>query len=217
MRRKRAFLSLAASAAGLAAALAIGACGGDSAPPQQIDLQTQTTAVEELSKADFIEEADARCQEANSAIERLVENGEGFTGSGEIADLRQVVLEDLRELGPPSEDRATLDQFLTALEAQVEAGQRIALAIERDEDTTEFEADLEDARADAQTAAEEYGFKECGAEITATDTTSPTDSSGSVPVTPAPAEPAPAPAPSTGGGGTDGGGGTGGGGGVGIP
>jgi hypothetical protein len=213
----RAFLVLVA---GAAAALALGACGGDATPEQQIDLQTETTASAELSKADFIDEADARCAEANTAIETMVENGEGFTGSGEIADLRQVVLEELKELGPPSEDRATLDQFLTALEQQVEAGKKIALAIERDEDTTQFESELEDARADAETAASEYGFKECGSPVTATDTGTGTgagtsDSTGVVPVTPAPA-PAPAPAPDSGGTGDTGGGGTGGGG-VGIP
>jgi len=206
MGRMRAFLVLAA---GVGAALALSACGGDSSPEQLIEQPTETTAVEALSKADFIDEADARCAEANSAIERLVENGEGFTGSGEIADLRQAVLQELKELGPPAEDRATLDQFLTALEQQVEAGGRIALAIQRDEDTTQFETQLEEARADAQLAAEEYGFKECGAEITATDT-SGTGSTGAVPVAPAPA---PAPVPDSGG---DTGGGTGGGG-VGIP
>lgn len=212
MAKKRVILVVTAVAAGTAAALALSACGGDSSPEQLIEQQTETTAVEGLTKADFIDEADSRCAEANAAIEQLVENGEGFTGSDEIADLRQAVLQELKELGPPSEDRATLDQFLTALEQQVEAGQRIALAIERDEDTTEFEAQLEDARADAEAAAEEYGFKECGSEITATDTSGgTTDSSGSVPVTPAPA-PAPAPAPVP----DDGGGDTGGGG-VGIP
>jgi len=209
----RAFLVLVA---GAAAALALAACGGDATPEQQIQLQTETTASAALSKADFIEEADARCSEANSAIETMVENGEGFTGSGEIADLRQIVLEDLTELGPPSEDRATLDQFLTALEQQVEAGQKIALAIERDEDTAQFEAELEDARVDAEAAASEYGFKECGSEISATDTSGGDtgDTGGVVPVTPAPA---PAPAPDDGGGGDTGGGGDGGGGGVGIP
>jgi hypothetical protein len=206
----RAFLVLAA---GVGAALALSACGGDATPEQQIDLQTQSTAEAELSKADFIDEADARCAEANQAIEQLVENGEGFTGSGEIADLRQAVLQDLKELGPPSEDRATLDQFLTAFEQQVEAGQKIALAIERNEDTTQFETELEDARAEAQTAAEDYGFKECGSEITATDTSGSSGSTAApAPVTPAPAPVAPAPDTSG-----DSGGGDSGGGGVGIP
>ena len=207
MGQIRAFLVLVA---GATAALVLGACGGDATPEQQIQLQTETTASAALTKEDFIDEADSRCAEANAAIETMVENGEGFTGSGEIADLRQIVLEELKELGPPAEDRATLDQFLTALEQQVEAGQKIALAIERDEDTTQFEAELEDARAAAEAAASEYGFKECGSAISATDTSGGSDSTGAVPVTPAPA---PAPVPDSGG---DSGGGSGGGG-VGIP
>ena len=223
MRRARLITALAL-ALGLGATLT--ACGGDSSPEQPIDLQveqTQTQASEELGKTDFIDEADAICEEANSSIATFVEQGQGFTGAAEIADIRQGVLEDIRRLGPPSDDRAALDQFLNALEAQVDAGNKIGLAIERNEDTSGFEAELEDAQADASQAATTYGFTECGSEVTAADATA-TDTgagadTGAVPVEPAPVEPAPT--PDTGGGtggdtgGDGGGGGTGGG--VGVP
>lgn len=222
MGRMQVFLGFACA---VAAAVTLAACGGDSSPEQLIEQQTQTTAEEELTKAEFIDEADARCEEANSQIASLVEQGEGFTGASEIADIRQGVLDEIRQLGPPAEDKAELDDFLNALEQQAEAGKKIGLAIDRNEDTSEFETELADAQAKAETAAKAYGFKECGSEITATDTgtATGTDSGSSstgavpVPVTPAPA--APVTPPSTGGGGTDtGGGSTGGtGGGVGIP
>jgi hypothetical protein len=221
MGRMRAYLAVVG---GVAAAVTLAACGGDSSPEQLISTPTETTADEALSKTDFIAEADQRCAEANSQIGTMVENGEGYTGAGEIADLRQNVLDQLKQLGAPDEDRATYDQFLNAFEDQVQAGQKIALAIERSEDTSQFETELSDAQATAQSAAESYGFKECGSEITASSTstspsTSSPDSTGAVPVTPAPSAPV-TPAPSTGGGTDSGGGdsgGSGGGGGVGVP
>lgn len=223
MRRARLIVALAV-ALGLGAGLSLAACG-DSAPEQVIDLQqTETQASEGLSKSDFIDEADGICEEANAAIETYVESGEGFTAAGEIADIRQGVVDDIKQLGPPQDDRATLDRALQALQDQVDAGKKIALAIEREEDTSQFESELAEAQAQTQEAAEEYGFRECGSEITASADAGTGGDTGVAPVAPAPVEPAPAPAPAPDSGGTggDSGGGGGGdsggtGGGVGIP
>jgi hypothetical protein len=171
--------------------LAISACGGDNSPEQPIVIPTETTSA--LSKADFIQEADAVCAEANAAIVTFAENGQGVTAAAEIADLRQGVVDDLNSLGPPDEDRRTLDEFTTALEGQVEAGKKIALANERQSDTTEFETELQSAKADAATAASSYGFEECGTDAAA-GATGTTDATGgtvtpSAPVTPAPVAP----------------------------
>jgi hypothetical protein len=201
----------------LGAALFISACGGDDSPETPITVPT-TATTSDLGKDEFIEEADAICEEANASIGQFVAAGEGFTEAGEIADIRQGVLDDLQDLGPPEDDRRTLDDFLSALEAQVEAGEKIALANERGTDTAEFETELDNARAEAESAGAEYGFEECGAPITATDTsgtagaTDPgtNDPGAVVPAEPAPVTPAPAPAPETGGtGGTGDSGGTG--------
>ncbi len=196
------------------AALALAACGGDDSSETPIEIPTETTA--SLSKDEFIDEADAICEEANAAIGQFVSAGEGFTEAGEIADIRQGVLDDLTDLGPPDEDRRTLDAYLTGLENQVEAGEKIDLANQRGTDTAEFEAELDAARTEAETAASEYGFQECGAPITATDTTGAADTgapSGDTGGTVTPVEPATpvTPAPSTGGtgGGTGDTGGTG--------
>ncbi|HEX2359813.1 MAG TPA: hypothetical protein VHH72_08355 [Solirubrobacterales bacterium] len=206
------------------AALVLSACGGDDSPETPIILPTETSTTGSLTKDEYISEADPLCEETNAAIGQFVAAGEGFTAAGEIADLRQGLLDDLRDLGPPAEDRQTLDAYLTALEGQVEAGRKIDLANQRGSDTAEFETDLDNARTEAETAAAEYGFEECGTAPTATPgsaagtSTDSTGSSGTVapsaPVTPV----EPAPSGGTGGdtGGTgdtggDTGGGTGGG------
>jgi hypothetical protein len=225
--------AVVALVAGVSAGFALNACGGDDSPEVPISTPTETTAGEALSKSEYIDEADQRCQETNDSIGRFVEQGEGYTGAGEIADLRQDLLDQLRELGPPEESRTTLNEFLTALENQITAGRKIALGIERNEDTSQFETELTEAQADAQSAAEQYGFKECGSPITATDTSGATGTDTGVagggtaapaPAAPAPAPAAPAPAPpsdsggtGTGGGGGDGGGDDSGSGGLGVP
>ena len=210
----------------LGAALVLSACGGDDSPEQPIVIPT-TSTTSALDSEAYIEEADALCEEANSAISEFVESGEGFSASGDIADLRQGVLTELQDLGPPADDQATLDQFFTGLEAQVAAGEKIALANERGSDTAEFETELDAAQAETLTAAEAYGFTVCGQEPGATSSTTSTPDTGVVPSEPAaPVAPAPT-APDTSGGGVgdtggDTGGGTGGGGvgpggGVGAP
>lgn len=199
--------------AGVSAVAALGAigCGGDNTPETTLSPgggATETQVAKALTKAQFIEEADARCSETNASIQEYVDRGEGFSGAGEIADLREQLLVQLKDLGPPTEDRTTLDAYLTALENQVEAGQSIGLALDRGEDTAQFEAELETARGEAETAAAEYGFEECGTNKTTGTTTTATDtgvdSSGGAVI------------PSTGGsssGGSSGGGSSGGGGG----
>ena len=213
MRRVRHYLVLAAV---VGAGAVLTACGGDSTDETLITVPTTQTTGTELTKAEFIAQADAACAEANAAIEQFAAAGQGVTEADQIAQLRQGVVDQLNELGPPTEDKATLDQFITALQAQVAAGQKIALATERGEDTAEFETELDTAKDQAETAATAYGFQECGAQISSSGTTgsagpsSGTDAGGTV----APSAPS-TPAPSTGstGGGTSGGstdGGTGG-------
>lgn len=154
---------------------------GDNSPETTLPVtavSTETQATEALSKTAFIAEADARCAETNAAIQQYVDAGEGFSAAGEIADLRQGLLDQLKELGPPTEDRATLDEFLTALESQVEAGQKIGLALDRGSDTSTDEAALATARTDGETAAAAYGFKDCGTSKTSTSTTSSSSAGG---------------------------------------
>lgn len=194
----------------LCAGIVLSACGGDSSPEVSINVPTETTA-SSLSKADYITDADTACEEVNTAISQFAASGQGLTEADQIADLRQGLADQLKELGPPEEDRATLDEFTTALQAQVQAGQKISLASERGEDTTQFETELQTAKDQAAAAAQAYGFQQCGQEISSSGTTtapSTTDSGTSVaPV--APSAPS-TPAPSTDSGGTgDTGGGTG--------
>jgi hypothetical protein len=196
-------------AAAVGVGIALSACGGDSSPETPIAIPTETQASQ--GKSQFIAQADSICAEANSSIEQFAAAGQGVSEADQIAQLRQGVVDQIKQLGPPPEDRATLDQFLKAMSDQVSAGQKIGLAVQRGEDTAEFETELDNAKTQAETAASSYGFQECGQPISSSGTStssssppsSPSSSSGGV-VTPS----APSTVPSTGSG-TSGGGGSG--------
>jgi hypothetical protein len=203
MRRARHFL---VPAIALGAGIALSACGGDSSPETPIVVPTETQPA--ASKQEFVSQADSACAEANAAIEQFAAAGQGLTEAGQIADLRKGVVDQLRQLGPPDEDRTTLDQFLKGMEDEVAAGQKIALAEERGEDTAEFEAELDAAKSEAESAASTYGFTECGQPVsssgTSTGATSGTSGTGGAVTPVAPSTPAPSSGAT--GGGTSGGG-----------
>jgi hypothetical protein len=204
-------------AAAVCAGILLSACGGDSSPETPIVVPTETTQTGTADKAQFIAQADSICAEANASIEQFAASGQGLTEADQIAQLRQGVIDQIKQLNPPTDPN--LDQFLKAMADEVSAGQKIALAEQRGTDTAEFETELDTAKSNAGTAAASYGFKECGKAISASSTgTAPSTGGTGGTVTPS--------APSTGsssgtsgatGGGTSGGstggGSTGGGGG----
>jgi hypothetical protein len=155
--------------------LALSACGGDSSPETPIAVPTATQPSQ--GKTEFIAQADSICAEANSSIEQFAASGQGLTEADQIAQIRQGVVDQIKQLNPPSDP--TLDQFLAAMSDQVTAGKKIGLALQRGEDTTQFESELDSAKTQAETAASSYGFKECGQPITSSSTSTSTSSSGS--------------------------------------
>jgi hypothetical protein len=167
----------------LVAALGVGAflsaCGGDSSP--ETPIVAPTTTQQAAGKPEFITQADSICAEANSSIEQFAAAGQGESEADQIAQLRQGVIDSLKQLNPPSD--TNLDAFLSAMQDQVSAGQKIGLAVQRGEDPTQFETELDSAKSEASTAASAYGFKECGSEISASSST-PSSSSSSSSVSP---------------------------------
>jgi hypothetical protein len=184
------------------AGLALSACGGDSSPETPIVVPTETQ--QSLDKSQFIAQADSACAEANASIEQFAASGQGVTEADQIAQIRQGVIDQINDLGPPADDKATLDQFLSAMADQVAAGQKIGLASQRGEDTTQFETELDTAKSEAETAASTYGFKECGSPISSSSTSGTTDGTAGSSGTVTPSAPSTV-APSAPSGGTPGG------------
>jgi hypothetical protein len=164
----------------LVAAVGVGAllsaCGGDSAPETPIVTPTETSQAA-TGKTDVVAQADSICAEADSSIEQFAANGQGESEADQIAQLRQGVIDSIKQLNPPAD--TNLDAFLKAMGDEVSAGQKIGLAVQRGEDPTQFETELDSAKSEAQTAASAYGFKQCGSPITASSASSPSSSSSS--------------------------------------
>jgi hypothetical protein len=160
--------------AAVGAGIALSACGGDSSPETPIVVPTETQP--SLDKSQFIAQADSVCAEANASIEQFAAAGQGETEADQIAQLRQGVIDQIQQLGPPDADRTTLDQFLKTMADQVAAGQKIGLAVQRGEDPTQFETELDSAKSEGETAASAYGFKECGSAISSSSTSSSSSS-----------------------------------------
>ena len=201
--------------------LGVTACGGDDGIPIT-SFPTPTVTTQALTKADYITKADAVCAEANAALGSLAA-ADAATLATQQVDIYQNLVEQLNTLGLPTEDQVTLDQYLAAIQEILDNQEKITLAQERGDTTStaEFTTAIATAQSAAATAAETYGFNECGAGATATTTPAPgTGEPAPAPTAPTtpPAAPAPGTGGGTGGGGTGGGGGGGGGsGGVGAP
>ena len=104
-------------------------------------------------------------------------SGQGESEAAQIAQLRQGVIDTIKQLKPPSD--TNLDAFLKAMSDEVSAGQKIGLAVQRGEDPSQFETQLDSAKSAAEQAGSAYGFKQCGAAISSSSTSSSSSSSSS--------------------------------------
>ena len=232
--RRRAPFALA-----LAAAVVIAGCGGDDDPIEPVTTEATTEESGSVSQEDFIAEADPRCAEANAAIANLSTGTETSSlASDQQLEITESLLGGLQAIGEPEDPDGSLTDYYNALEDEIAALEQQADAAASGDTATadSFESTISAVQTEAQSAAESYGFEECGQQGTALEpgdtSTTAVPTTPEVPATPVPVEPAapvtpvepvaPAPepvpeAPPSGGtdtgGGTDGGGGGGGGGG----
>ncbi len=221
MWRRRPYVALAGGV--LAAAILATGCGGsETAPVVPVEGASGASGAQgvALSKDQFIQQADAICGEANAALGGLSSATVGNGAETQAAQELQIVrseLTSMQALTPPSEDRSTLDAFLSSLKDEVSALDAKKAALDQGGDTSTADSELASAKSSAQSAAQDYGFKACGkgAEAPSTSTGQTTTTLATPPATtpvtpPAPVTPTP---PATGGAPTGGatGGGTGGG------
>jgi hypothetical protein len=207
------------------AALLIAGCGGGGSSDSSESTATTVAAPKALSKAELIEQGDAICAEVNAAVGSVGSSAtENSSPASQAADLYSGMVASLNNLGTPQETDGYAE-FSSAAEELAKAEDEVKLASERG-DTAGLEAaesSASEALTSFQSAASEYGFKDCSEGPSAPATSSPSAESGELEaggeeaeaVEPEVAEPeveaesAPEVAPETGGaGGTAEGGGT---------
>jgi hypothetical protein len=161
---------------------------GDEAPITTVTTDASEPTDAPQSKGDFIDDADAICAETASGLATIPTDDAERFASQELR-LTQGELDQLRSLTPPERDQKTLDDFFAALEDLVDALQTKQLATDRADDTALAAAntEIDTAELELSSAADDYGFKECGSPSEA----APTE----VPVDPGTATPPPATTP----------------------
>lgn len=187
--------------AAVAAAALIAGCGGDEEPIEPIGDGAPAETEEgdgEISQRAFIAAADSRCSEANAAIANLSTGAAAESLTLVTSQERQItsgVRDALDDLGAPPDPDGSLQDYLDALDEQVQILRQMERAAANgDTGYDELSDELAQAKADARVAAEEYGFRSCGQEG---DTLAGEDEPGAAdPDAPTSSDPAPAPAPS---------------------
>lgn len=213
MRRRLVALGAIAGVFLIAVIAIAGGDDSEDAPITTVGDATDTTPATQ-AKSDFIKQADALCGEANAARETLAAQaaGDPTAAAPEETQLAESEFDQLRTLPAPDSGQRPLKRFFRALRDQVRALEGRELALEREDAAALAEADaaLATAEADAQAAAEAFGFKVCGdpeasPDIGGEETAPATEE----PVAPAPTDAVPTPEPTpvepeTGGGATPG-------------
>jgi hypothetical protein len=146
--------------AAVLAAAAVAGCGGDDSG--------------ELSKDEFIAQADQICADFNESadadqqeFESLLDQGD-FEAAADSFDQTaadsEEALAELEALQPPAEDQETIDEWLAILGEQPALAQEFSDAL-RAEDVQAINAlgpEVQRLDADSDAIADEYGLVDCG-------------------------------------------------------
>ena len=188
----------------------LGGCGDDDAPIETISTEAETTETTSgVSQEEFISSADAACAEANVALGNLGTDSDSLAIDQRLG-ITQEVLSAIESLGAPEDPNGDLQDFTGALRDQISILEEQQDAASGGDTVTadSLSTELDAAEAEAQSAAEAYGFEECGQPPSASTTTTPsggttpgttdpavTDPGAVTPTTTAPAPVAPEPVP----------------------
>jgi hypothetical protein len=168
-----------AGSLGVTAVLVLGlvvtGCGGDD---EGGETSTVTQTVEEqseaLTKAEFIEEADAICKAGHEEAEPLEDTFQQAQQAGDaekaadivrqVADIADEEASKLRALEPPPADAEIVDEYISAGVSGVQTARDLADALDAG-DTAQAEVlgdQFNERTSAAQGIARGYGFKVCG-------------------------------------------------------
>jgi hypothetical protein len=166
---------LSGAATLLVLGLAVAGCGGDG---ESEEPSTVTQTVEEqsgaLTKAEFIQRADAICQAGHEEGEPLVAEFQEAQQAGDAAKAADLLRQaadvadeeagELRDLEPPPADADILDDYISAGETTIQTGRDLADAIDAgDTQAVQVLSDrFNEQTSTTQGIAQGYGFKVCG-------------------------------------------------------
>lgn len=126
---------------------------------------TGTGAATALTQEDFASQADAICLETNTAL-ASVDTSDPDQAADDRAELLAGELDSLQSLAlaPEEQGETKLENFLKALQKQVQAYDERSLAVERGDEAavSEIDATIDEQEAAAEHAAKRFGMDACG-------------------------------------------------------
>lgn len=145
-------------------AMALAGCGGGDDETTESAPTGISEAPAALSKEELLAQGDAICAEVNAAVGTVGSTSTEAGQSNQVAELYTGMVERLKGLGAPSDDSAGYEEFIGAAEGLGQAESDVALAAERGEDAALVTAESEASSALSafQSAAQTYGFEQCG-------------------------------------------------------
>jgi hypothetical protein len=139
-------------------------CGGGGDDETSAPTVAATAEPTTLTKAELLEQGDAICAEVNAAVGTVSSSStEPASRVAQEANLYEGMVERLKGLGTP-DDATGYEEFIGAADALAQAQSDAALAAARGDSAglQAAESEASSALASFQSAADVYGFEECG-------------------------------------------------------
>lgn len=146
------------------ALLGVAGCGGGGDETTSTPTVATTPTATTLSKDELISQGDAICAEVNAAVGTVASSSAESAGRvSQEAALYSGMVERLKGLGAP-EDGAGYSEFISAAEELAQAESDAKLAADRGDAAgiEAAESEVSSALASFQSAAQSYGFQNCG-------------------------------------------------------
>jgi polyhydroxyalkanoate synthesis regulator phasin len=145
------------------AAVLVAGCGGGGG-----STASTATSAEPLSKQELVAKGDAICQQSREQFRQLQQNApttaEGAAAfTQKLIDISETQLDQLRDLNPPASVKASLDDYLKALEKNIAVLKQGLKAAQQNDATGYAKAQAKAVRGQVQRLelARAVGFKQC--------------------------------------------------------
>lgn len=127
-----------------------------------------------LTKDEYIAQADQICADTKTETDALEPEFNAADEAGDVdgaadilaegSDITKDAFDEIEALEPPEEDQATIDEFISLSQQQIDLGDQIVDAIRAGDDAAidDLSAQAEDLEQQSDAIADEYGMVDCG-------------------------------------------------------
>jgi len=138
-------------------------CGGDDESTTPLPATGTSTPPTSLTQDAYVSQADDICRETNTSISEIDTSDTNQAAEDQGTAIASE-LNSLQTLPAPTDGQDQLDNFLQALQTQVNLYEQRTTAVQRGDDSavSEIDSKIDSAEAKAESAASDFGFEACG-------------------------------------------------------